>query len=1366
MLIEIKKKVVNVIIFVLIMAFLALSASALNNGILLDSSLKTSEKMSIAQDEKLERYTWFNGDREEVVSSALDEVGIFVKKDSKINNIQEIVQSYDSQATLIKDYDYVTLLSVPRQSNYNIMEEKNSKFKSQTGNNANPVFYGGQKKDQSPMVLTGEIIVHFRQDWDENKITNWANDIGIEIVEKFSFSPNTYLFRAGSGLRSLELANQIYLSGDVIYAYPNWWKVMKTRSIPNDSLFSNQWHLLNTGQAGGIAGEDVNITSVWDTYKGSENEVIAIVDDGLEILHPDLAPNILPGYSWDYVHNDSDPTDGEHGTSCAGVAAARGNNGIGVTGAAPEAKLVGYNFLNATTEDVEYEALTKNNQIVDIYSNSWGPASILQVPVPSTLNALAYGTTSGRGGKGNIYVWAGGNGNNASELYADNSNYDGYANSRYVMAIAASDNSGKHSSYSEEGANILINAPSNGGTLGITTTDRTGFAGYDSGDYTSTFGGTSSSAPLVSGIIALMLQANPNITWRDVRLILARTAKKNNPLDSDWTTNGAGYHINHKYGFGRIDAYAAVSAAASWKNVGHEISAEAYRSPNLPIPDDNPTGVSDTITIEQNISIEFVEINFTSNHPYNSDFEIELTAPSGTKSILAKKHVGSNKSYNNWRFGSVRQLGEFSKGTWKLTVKDIWSGDTGTFQKWGLRIYGSNITGSDEPPGIPEITGSTPLSPVNDTAGSARTFSVTSNQTVSVTWYINGTQVQFNGTVSSASYTNTSAANGTWIVNATATNANGTVSKEWTWFVNPMATPITPSNNTPSLTGLPQESQINDSIGANRTFNITANQTVNVTWYINSTQVQFNGTVSSASYTNNSAANGTWIVNATATNANGTVSIEWVWIVNPSSSPLIITITSPDNNSYNGTGNVNVTVKLSKTGTALLNWNGANESMDGAGTNLYKDKTGLLSGKYNFMIFANDSAGNRNISETRTITVNRTTTIPLDIDTSTFVLNNSINISSPGGNVTVTIPNGTNASLNGSYLPWISIDSLAEVNSTFNKLGGNEKVIGEILYLGHEGAIFRPDIQIRFNYTHSQLEAAGVGEPDMAIKYYNISASTWENLVIFERNTTGNYLIVNASHFSTFALVGTVPTTPNNGGSGGGGSSGGGGGGGGGSGENYNNILLIEKYDLEISKDALTSYRFADQKNPIMFVNITGNTSLGIITTSVEVLKDTSGLVNVSPGGLVYKNANIWVGTAGFATPKNIKEAVVRFRVENSWLSDNNFVGSDVKLFRWTKNEWIKLETAEITKDNTYTYFEGKTNMFSPFVISSLKEAQSQVPSETRNTATEQKTASSSETAIKKPSTKATEKSFNWILLVFGALVLAGIIKAISLNKK
>jgi kexin len=168
----------------------------------------------------------------------------------------------------------------------------------------------------------------------------------------------------------------------------------------------------------------------------------------------------------------------------------------------------------------------------------------------------------GRGAAASI-SGPGGNGGDSD----DNSNYDGYANSLYVIAVAASTNQGVSAWYSEPGANILVNSPSNGGTLGITTTDRTGSTGYSSTEYTSDFGGTSSATPLAAGIVALMLQANPDLTWRDVRAILALTARQNDPSSPGWTTNGAGRPIHYHYGFGRVDAQAAVSAALSWTNL-------------------------------------------------------------------------------------------------------------------------------------------------------------------------------------------------------------------------------------------------------------------------------------------------------------------------------------------------------------------------------------------------------------------------------------------------------------------------------------------------------------------------------------------------------------------------------------------------------------------------------------------------------------------------------------------------------------------------------------------------------------------------------------------------------------------------------
>ena len=176
-----------------------------------------------------------------------------------------------------------------------------------------------------------------------------------------------------------------------------------------------------------------------------------------------------------------------------------------------------------------------------------------------------------------------------------------------------------------------------------------------------------------------------------------------------------------------------------------------------------------------------------------------------------------------------------------------------------------------------------------------------------------------------------------------------------------------------------------------------------------------------------------------------------------------------------------------------------------------------------------------------------------------------------------------------------------------------------------------------------------------------------------------------------------TPTTPS--------SSGGGGGGGGGgtSGENYSNIQLKEKYDLHIFKDKTTRYFFTNKSNPVMFINLTGNVNAGETGVVIEVLKNTSTLVRTKAPGKVYKNMNIWVGTSGFAVSRNIKEAVIKFRVESSWPVQNNMENSDMMMVRWDGSTWIPLEIKELDKDKEFIYFVAKTYAFSPFAITGLK---------------------------------------------------------------
>jgi len=471
---------------------------------------------------------------------------------------------------------------------------------------------------------------------------------------------------------------------------------------PEDPLFQDQWHLNNTGQSGGRPGIDANVLSVWDMGFLGSGAQIAIVDDGLEHSHPNIQPNYVAADSWDFNDDDSDPSPGpedDHGTSVAGVAAARDDGDFCGVGSAFRSGLSGIRLIAAPVNDAQIAgALTFSYQNNHIFNNSWGPADDgrrLGGPGHLTSKALELGTLKGREGLGSIYVWAGGNG----RQYNDNINFDGYANSRYTIAVGAVNHFGIQTFYSEPGAPMLVTAPSSGAGVGITTTDRLSPQGYNNeGDCFAGFGGTSSSAPLVSGIIALMLEANPTLTWRDVQHILIRSVVRNDPLDPDWTRNMAGRWINHKYGFGMVDAHRAVNQAISWPGTREASFFDSGQiSVDLPIPDNDPTGVSSSFfvppvqTADQTLDllVEHVEVVFTATHPFRGDLEIELVSPGGTPSILAQSRMDGNPDYPGWKFTTVRHWGELARGVWTLKVADVLAQDTGTFDSWQLILHGT-----------------------------------------------------------------------------------------------------------------------------------------------------------------------------------------------------------------------------------------------------------------------------------------------------------------------------------------------------------------------------------------------------------------------------------------------------------------------------------------------------------------------------------------------------------------------------------------------------------------------------------------------------------------------------------------------------
>lgn len=571
-----------------------------------------------------------------------------------------------------------------------------------TGADAELVLYeaGRERNPYTRRVLTRQVLVRAAPGAD---LRAAAAAAGGTVPMAIDYAPGFFLVETAETGGALALADRLRVQPGVQGAAPLLARQQRKKWVPNDTLFSQQWHLVNTGQGGGTAGIDVKITNVWDTYRGT-NVLIGIVDDGLQLTHTDLFQNVNTTLDWDWNGNDANPSPDVsidwHGTSCAGVAAGRGNNGRGISGAAPEATLVGYRLIgDVATDAMEASAMTTNNHLVPIKSNSWGPnddGATLEAPGALTAAALSNATATGRGGRGTILVWAGGNGLDAN----DNANYDGYANSIYTIAIAAHTDGGVQSWYSEPGANLVVTAPSSGGATDIVTTDLMGNEGYNPDpeydeladvNYTKTFGGTSSATPLVSGILALVLQANPNLGWRDVQEILIRSATKNAATDSDWRTNSAGFTFNHKYGSGLINARGAVTLAQTWTNLGAQIREVVVQTNlNRAIPDNNAAGITQLFGLaSSNLRVEHVTVTFDATHTYRGDLAITLTAPSGMQSRLSEQHNDNNANYSAWTFSSVRHWGEEAQGTWTLKIADLGELDTGTLRWARVEFFGA-----------------------------------------------------------------------------------------------------------------------------------------------------------------------------------------------------------------------------------------------------------------------------------------------------------------------------------------------------------------------------------------------------------------------------------------------------------------------------------------------------------------------------------------------------------------------------------------------------------------------------------------------------------------------------------------------------
>jgi subtilisin family serine protease/subtilisin-like proprotein convertase family protein len=497
-----------------------------------------------------------------------------------------------------------------------------------------------EKSSGDRLFLSRDILVALRPGASPDQVFDRAD---VAAFRPLRGTDDQFIVTAATPAGGAILAVSDRLDDDarVAWATPDAFVTLTAMST-NDPLLGEQWHLRNTGQNGSTVGADANVFGAWDDGITGAGVILAVLDDGFDLDHPDLRPNIYAnpgeiagdgvdndrnGYvddvnGWDFWDNDNNPrpvnASDNHGTSVAGVSAARGDNGIGVAGSAYGASILpvriplGVPAAGTTFAQAVYYASGRNAT----GRGTWGGAAVLNhsyggaFPIAGGQPGYSWSALSGRNGLGALNFVS--TGNSGANSIAYPARYPG------MIAIGASTDGDVRSGYSQYGPEIAFVAPSNGGRAGITTTDRVGSAGYDAGsDYTNSFGGTSSASPLAAGVGALILQANPTLSLADVRAALRATAKKIGGVVYD--PNG----FNIEYGYGKIDATAAVRAVATSLTV------------------DAPTGLVENLPATSQ-SVGTLSFAIT---PTISDYRAQIDWGDGTAPVLGTLVDLGNASY-------------------------------------------------------------------------------------------------------------------------------------------------------------------------------------------------------------------------------------------------------------------------------------------------------------------------------------------------------------------------------------------------------------------------------------------------------------------------------------------------------------------------------------------------------------------------------------------------------------------------------------------------------------------------------------------------------------------------------------------------
>lgn len=537
--------------------------------------------------------------------------------------------------------------------------------------------------------------------------------------------------------------------------------------MPNDPLFFpgtdagaepgyyGQWHLENRLPSTWFnAGLDAGLAGAWAAGYTGAGVTIGVLDDGTQGDHPDLIDGFQNDVSWDFgssagrnrandfrgapvvniVGSDGD----NHGTSVAGVAAARGGNGIGTTGAAPLADIAALRILGriarghspdaAEAAAIRYQGQTNRfgqpdpfapvdwsaGVPVRVKNHSYGP----DLPFLTSARGTILPALADSAGHGVIHVVAAGN-QRTDYATADANKIELNADPN-TITVAALGSDGRYADYSSYGANVFVTAPSSSaGFFAIATTDRTtldrGYtfdpddpdpflADVEDGDATSTFGGTSSATPLVAGIMALGVEANPALDVRMAKHLLARTSRVVDAGNPSWTTNAAGFTFSEDYGFGLVDAAAFTQAATEVVSLS---PVDSLRSPVIRVGErftSSQPVLTTTYTVPEEAAaapVEAVRVTLnvgnlqtnlrryrngtgTGRGAISGDLEAYVTSPAGTRYRLFADDrflVGTDEQSNRygeagarpratlaWTFTSNAYWGESAAGTWTIEL--------------------------------------------------------------------------------------------------------------------------------------------------------------------------------------------------------------------------------------------------------------------------------------------------------------------------------------------------------------------------------------------------------------------------------------------------------------------------------------------------------------------------------------------------------------------------------------------------------------------------------------------------------------------------------------------------------------------------